>query len=141
VIDRSLFIDNFIDNSGSLSGAKAHILIVDDSGIVLRNIKVLLEQSYTVSVAPSGKHALLSIKDQKPDLILLDYEMPEMNGKEVMERIKADETTKDIPVVFLTSVGSKDIVLELLTLEPAGYLLKPVDSKNLHDTINKALRR
>ena len=141
MIDRSLFIENFIDGSGNTSGRKAQILIVDDSAIVLRNIKVLLDQTYAVSVAPSGKHALLSIKDRKPDLILLDYEMPDMNGKEVMERLKADESTKDIPVIFLTSVGSRDIVVELLALEPAGYLLKPVDSKNLHDTINKALKR
>ena len=73
MIDRSLFIENFIDGSGNTSGRKAQILIVDDSAIVLRNIKVLLDQTYAVSVAPSGKHALLSIKDRKPDLILLDY--------------------------------------------------------------------
>ena len=86
---------------------------------------------YSVSVAPSGLHAFLLMGKKKPDLVLLDYEMPEMNGKEVFERIKEDEELKDIPVAFLTSIDSKEVVVELLALKPAGYLLKPVESQTL----------
>lgn len=139
MIDKSLFIENFIGDSVKKAKSNAHILVIDDNAIVLRNIKSLLEPLYSVAVAPSGKHAFVSISNRKPDLILLDYEMPEMNGKEVMERLKTTEKTKDIPVVFLTAMDSRETVLELLTLEPAGYLLKPIDSKMLYDTLDNIL--
>lgn len=114
---------------------KKHILVVDDNAMVLRNIKGVLEERYSVAVAPSGVHAFLSIGKKKPDLILLDYEMPEMNGKQVMEKIQTEEELWDIPIVFLTSVDSKEIVMELLSLMPAGYMLKPVDSQTLLERI------
>ena len=114
---------------------KGHILVVDDNAMVLRNIKGVLDDRYSVSVAPSGVHAFISIGKKQPDLILLDYEMPEMNGKQVLEQLQADEELKDIPVVFLTSMDSKEIVMSLLALKPAGYLLKPVDSQMLKEKI------
>ena len=114
---------------------KAHILVVDDNAMVLRNIKGILEQDYTVAVAPSGVHAFISIGKKMPDLILLDYEMPEMNGKQVLEKIREQEEYTDIPVIFLTSMDSREIVIELLALQPAGYILKPVDSQMLLDRI------
>ena len=114
---------------------KAHILVVDDNAMVLRNIKGILEQDYSVAVAPSGVHAFISIGKKMPDLILLDYEMPEMNGKQVLQKIKEQEEYVDIPVVFLTSMDTREIVMELLALQPAGYILKPVDSQMLLDRI------
>jgi len=114
---------------------KAHILVVDDNAMVLRNIKGILEQDYSVAVAPSGVHAFVSIGKKMPDLILLDYEMPEMNGKEVLLKIREQEGYEDIPVVFLTSMDTREIVLELLALQPAGYILKPVDSQMLLERI------
>ena len=114
---------------------KAHILVVDDNAMVLRNIKGILEQDYSVAVAPSGVHAFISIGKKVPDLILLDYEMPEMNGKQVLLKIKEQEEYADIPVVFLTSMDTREIVMELLALQPAGYILKPVDSEMLLDRI------
>ena len=114
---------------------KAHILVVDDNAMVLRNIKGILEQDYSVAVAPSGVHAFVSIGKKMPDLILLDYEMPEMNGKEVLLKIREQEGYEDIPVVFLTSMDTREIVMELLALRPAGYILKPVDSQMLLDRI------
>lgn len=110
---------------------KPHILVVDDNAMILRNIKCILDPYYSVAVAPSGLHAFLLIGKQKPDLILLDYEMPEMNGKEVLEKLKSDEEMKNIPVAFLTSIDTKEVVVELLALKPAGYLLKPVESQAL----------
>ena len=110
---------------------KPHILVVDDNAMILRNIKCILDPYYSVAVAPSGLHAFLLMGKKKPDMVLLDYEMPEMNGKEVLERMQADEELNDIPVAFLTSVDTKDVVVELLALKPAGYLLKPVESQAL----------
>jgi len=114
---------------------KQHVLVVDDNAMVLRNIKGILEQDYSVAVAPSGVHAFVSIGKKMPDLILLDYEMPEMNGKEVLLKIREQEGYEDIPVVFLTSMDTREIVLELLALQPAGYILKPVDSQMLLERI------
>lgn len=70
-----------------------------------------------------------------PDLILLDYEMPEMNGKQVLEKLQGQEEYADIPVVFLTSMDSREIVMELLALQPAGYILKPVEAQVLLDRV------
>ena len=114
---------------------KEHILVVDDNAMVLRNIKGILEQDYSVAVAPSGVHAFISIGKKMPDLILLDYEMPEMNGKQVLEKIREQEEYTDIPVIFLTSMDTRETVIELLALRPAGYILKPVDSQMLLDRI------
>jgi len=118
---------------------KGHILIVDDNAMVLRSIKKLLDEKYSVAVAPSGNHAFISISKKMPDLILLDYEMPNMNGKEVMEKLQEDEQLKNIPVVFLTSIDSQEIITELMALKPAGYLLKPTDSQLLHDKIHEVI--
>ena len=119
------------------SDEKAHILVVDDNAMVLRNIKGILDEKYSVAVAPSGIKAFVAMGKKTPDLILLDYEMPEMNGKEVLQKIQEDEELSEIPVVFLTSADSKEIVMELLSLRPAGYLLKPVDADMLFHKIEE----
>lgn len=123
------------ESANKKKNEKAHILVVDDNAMVLRNIKGILEQDYSVAVAPSGVHAFVSIGKKMPDLILLDYEMPEMNGKEVLLKIREQEGYEDVPVVFLTSMDTREIVIELLALQPAGYILKPVDSQILLDRI------
>lgn len=119
------------------SDEKAHILVVDDNAMVLRNIKGILDEKYSVAVAPSGIKAFVAMGKKTPDLVLLDYEMPEMNGKEVLQKIQEDEELCEIPVVFLTSADSKEIVMELLALRPAGYLLKPVDADMLFHKIEE----
>lgn len=118
---------------------KQHILIVDDNAMVLRNIKGILDTKYSVAVATSGLQAFVSIGKKKPDLILLDYEMPTMNGKEVLEKLQSDEELSEIPVVFLTSADSREIVMELLALKPAGYILKPVEATLLFDRIEEII--
>lgn len=123
------------DGNAQKRAGKQHILVVDDNAMVLRNIKSILEQTYSVAVAPSGVHAFISVGKKMPDLILLDYDMPEMNGKEVLEKLSAEKEFADIPIVFLTSMDSKEIVMELLALRPAGYILKPVDSRMLLERI------
>lgn len=118
---------------------KKHILVVDDNAMILRNIKRVLEERYTVAVAASGMQAFVSIRKKMPDLILLDYEMPQMNGKEVFEKLQKNDDLKEIPIVFLTSVDSREIVMELLALKPAGYILKPADTQMLLDKLEGIL--
>lgn len=122
------------------STGKKRVLVVDDSGILLRSVKTILEKDYIVSVATSGIIALKQIKKNAPDLILLDYEMPEWDGKKTLEEIRNDEEIKDIPVVFLTGVADKEHIAAVLGLRPEGYLLKPVDPAKLIDTIEKVLK-
>mgnify|MGYP003291375667 CR=1 FL=1 len=127
--------DYLVNYNAPDSREPMHILVVDDNAMVLRNIKSILEKNYSVAVAPSGVHAFISIGKKVPDLILLDYEMPEMNGKEVLKRLQAAEEYADIPVIFLTSMDNREIVMELLALKPAGYILKPADSGMLLERI------
>ncbi len=116
---------------------RKRILAVDDSGILLRSVKAMLENKYDIAVATDGKLAIRQAKKNMPDLILLDYEMPEWDGKRTLEEIRSDEELKDIPVVFLTGVADKEHIIAVLDLKPAGYLLKPIEQQRLMDTIEK----
>ena len=120
---------------------RKYILAVDDSGILLRNIKTMLEKDYDVAVANSGMMAVKQAKKRLPDLILLDYEMPEWDGRKTLEEIRNDEELKDIPVVFVTAVADKEHIAAVLNLRPSGYILKPIEQQKLYDTIEKALIR
>lgn len=115
------------------------VLAVDDSGILLRSVKKMLEPQYEVIVAPSGKMAITQAKNNKPDLILLDYEMPEWDGKKTLEEIRTDEELKNIPVLFLTAVADKAHITAVLGLNPCGYLLKPIEQQKLLDAVDKVL--
>lgn len=115
------------------------ILAVDDSGILLRSVKNMLDTQYDVVVATSGKMAISQAKKNKPDLILLDYEMPEWDGKKTLEEIRSDEELKEIPVLFLTAVADKAHITAVLGLNPCGYLLKPIEQQKLLDAVDKVL--
>ncbi len=121
-------------------GKRKSILIVDDSALTLRSIKSILDKKYDVSVATSGEKAVTMAKKNPPDLILLDYEMPEWDGKKTLEKIRNEDTIMDTPVMFLTGVADKDHISAVLGLNPAGYLLKPVEQKKLLKTIGDLLK-
>ena len=110
--------------------------LVDDSGVYLRLLKGLLEHMYDISMTTSGLKAITMVHEKKPDLILLDYEMPIFDGRETMMKIRESEDTKDIPIIFVTAVNDKAHIKAVLSLRPAGYLLKPVDKDRLYKTIN-----
>lgn len=110
---------------------KKKLLVVDDSPLMLRNLKSLLEDYYTLFLATSGEQALKFIPTKNPDLVLLDYEMPGMNGKETFEAMRNDENAKDIPVIFLTSISEKNQIIDVLKYCPADYILKPPSREDL----------
>ncbi len=114
-----------------------HVLIVDDSPLMLKTLKEYLHEDYDVATAVSGKVALKFLERKKTDLILLDYEMPEENGPEVLEKLRANEETKDIPVIFLTGVSDRKKIQEALALRPQSYLLKPIEREKLIEAIAK----
>ena len=115
------------------------IMIVDDSPLVLRNMKSMLDGRYEVFLAPSGEKALELIPKKKPDVVLLDYEMPGMDGKAVFEAMIEHDEMKNIPVIFLTSIAQREQVYSVLKFVPAGYILKPADKERLLDEIAKVL--
>jgi putative two-component system response regulator len=126
---------------------KATILVVDDTPDNLTLMSGLLKDSYKVKVANSGERALkIAGADNPPDLVLLDIMMPEMDGYEVLRRLKADEKTRDIPVVFLTAKSETDDERKGLDLGAVDYITKPIsppivlarvrnhlDLKRMHD--------
>lgn len=105
-------------------GEKKKILVVDDSPTYLRLIAEWLEKDYNVNVCPSASAAFHMIDSNKPDLILLDYEMPICNGAQFLQMLHSESTTKDIPVIFLTSKDDTETVKSVIALKPQGYLLK-----------------
>ena len=121
------------------SGGRKHILVVDDNAMMLKMLKEHLHDKYDVATAVSGKVAMKFLEKKTTDLILLDYEMPEESGPDVLEKLRASELTRDIPVVFLTGVTDTKKVKEVLSLKPQSYLLKPVDREKLLDTIAKII--
>lgn len=111
---------------------KKKVLVVDDSDFMLKTVEELLEKDYEVTLAKSGLSAIRSITLERPDLILLDYEMPVINGSQVLEMIRAEEDFADIPVIFLTSRVDRESVRKVIELKPEGYLsksLQPTDVK------------
>lgn len=118
---------------------KKLILIVDDSALSLRGAKAMVEGKYDVMVANSAKRAFKCMEKKRPDLILLDYEMPEMNGREFLETIRFDADYFDIPVIFLTAIADKAHIAAVLELEPAGYFLKPMRKDKVLEKIEEIL--
>lgn len=115
---------------------KKKILVVDDSGAMLRNVKGWLEEQYQVILANSGAMAIKYLAMNRPDLVLLDYEMPIVDGKQVLEMIRSEHEFTDIPVIFLTSKGDKESVMKVMALKPEGYLLKTMEPAQIVQAVN-----
>lgn len=102
-----------------------HILLVEDDEFLaeLYATKLNLE-GFEVTLAVDGEKGLKAVKDQKPDLILLDIILPKMDGFEVLKTIKADKALKNIPIILLTNLSQKDEVKRGLDLGANDYLIK-----------------
>lgn len=108
--------------------ATPKILVVDDQPINVQLLKRKLErEGMIVATSYSGREALDLVKADKPDLILLDVMMPEMDGIEVCQRLQADSETKTIPVIFITARTSKEGKIEGLGVGAVDYITKPID--------------
>lgn len=116
---------------------KRTILAVDDSGVMLRNIKTLLEDKYQVIPVNSSERAIKYLALSIPDLILLDYEMPIVDGKQFMQMIREDAEFQNIPIIFLTGKNDAQTVMDVMSLKPDGYLLKNMDAQKLHEAIDE----
>lgn len=113
------------------------ILAVDDSAIVLSRIESTLCNDYEVVTVNSGARALKYLKEEKPDLILMDIRMAQKDGIETLRDIRNMDDRKDIPVIMLTGVETKDSVLESAKLGICDYILKPF----YNDELLRRIRR
>ena len=112
--------------------AKYKILIIDDNNLNLRMIELILQnKEYEVSTALSGQEGLEIAAKEQPDLILLDIMMPVLDGFEVCRRLKSDEATEGIPIIFLTSKTDSDGIVKGFELGAADYVTRPFNRTEL----------
>ncbi|MEY2880418.1 MAG: hypothetical protein RLZZ15_2798 [Verrucomicrobiota bacterium] len=117
------------------------ILVVDDQPINVQLLKRKLEkEGLRVAVAYSGLEALGHVARQRPDLILLDVMMPDMDGIEVCQRLQADEATRGIPVIFITARTGKEAKIEGLGVGAVDYITKPIDLDETYARVQTQLR-
>ncbi len=128
--------EKYMQSEADIARRKS-ILIVDDDVSYMEIIMDWLKSDYRVSLANSGMEAITWLATNRPDLILLDYEMPITSGPQVLEMIRSKAATASIPVMFLTGKGDKESVMKVLALKPVGYLLKTVGKGELKETIAK----
>ncbi len=116
------------------------IVIVDDTPDNLRLlIGILKEHGYKVRPAPSGARALATVRKEPPELILLDIMMPEMNGYEVCKQLKADELTKDIPVIFLSALNEVFDKIKAFKAGGVDFISKPFQAEEVVVRVNTHL--
>ncbi len=117
------------------------ILVVDDEEMNLKMVEYILQQEgYDVVKAISGMSCLDYLKFNKPDLILLDVEMPVMSGIQTLEVLRASEEYKSLPVMFLTASADADTVAAAGRLGVLSYVKKPFMPQDLLDRVQKILR-
>lgn len=108
---------------------RKRILVVDDDGMNLARTRILLSKEYDVLLSDSGIDALDKLMSEPVDMVLLDIDMPEMNGIETFEHIK--NYSPDIPVIFLTASGLEEDVHSAINLGAVNYLKKPYRPQEL----------
>ena len=111
------------------------ILVVDDDSMNLVRTKMILGKQYDVILSESGEDALKKLKNETIDLVLLDIEMPRMNGIETFERMK--DIPADIPVIFLTASGDEEDVKSAIKFGAVNYLKKPFQPHELMRRVAK----
>ena len=115
------------------------ILLIDDSPVQLRQVREILKEKYRVLMASSGLQAMNVLLKETPDLIFLDYDMPVVDGRVTLQKIRENERSRDIPVVFLTAINSKEKILAVAPLNPSDYLLKPVNARRILETARRIM--
>ena len=124
--EENLSVFREFENDGSNGSGRKKILVVDDDSEQLVMIREQLEEFYDVTPVKSGDAAFKYLLNHKPDLILLDYLMPEKDGPSVLRQMRTIDEYADIPVIFLTGMTERSAVLHTLAeLKPQGYIIKP----------------
>ncbi|MCR5674586.1 MAG: response regulator [Lachnospiraceae bacterium] len=130
----------YLGDEAEEHAGKKHILVVDDDSEQLVHIREQLEEFYDVSLVKSGDAMFKFLFKKIPDLILLDYLMPDKDGGQVLRQMRSIDDYASIPVIFLTGVTEKSTVIQLLSeLRPQGYIVKPAKKSEIVAKIIDAL--
>jgi len=115
------------------------VLIVDDFATMRRILRNILKQiGFTdITEADDGATALKELKKEKYDLVLCDWNMPEMPGIDLLKALKADEQLKNIPFVMVTAEAQKDNILEAVKTGVSSYIVKPFTAETVNEKLNK----
>jgi len=116
---------------------KPQILAVDDTTVMLKTISLALSDDYDVFTLSDPMMVEKYLRQMKPDLILLDYKMPYLNGFELVPVIRKIEKHKDTPIIFLTSMGTNDHILTAASLGVSDFIVKPFKTEILREKIAK----
>lgn len=126
-------------------GAATRILIVDDDPSYAKMVREWIKDKYKVDIVTAGMQAISFLmklpQGDGVDLILLDYEMPIVDGPQVFQMLRSEPTTAGIPVVFLTGVGTREGVTRVMSLHPDGYILKSTSREDLIESVEKTLKK
>lgn len=115
---------------------KKQVLLVDDDSRMLRALRLCLQDDYNVSMANSGMDALSFLLKEKPDLILMKYEMAGYDGAKTTEIIRNRKSVSTVPVMLFSNLSERELVMKCLSLNIQGYLLMPVKKDNLLKTLD-----
>lgn len=126
-----------------MSDQPKHILCIEDNPEMIELLEIILRRKgFKVSRATGGEEGLRKVRETIPDLVLLDLMMVDMGGWEVYQQMKADETTKNIPVIVVTAKAqSIDKVLGLHVAKVDDYITKPFSPADLVESINRVLAK
>jgi diguanylate cyclase (GGDEF)-like protein len=128
-------------DTNAIEYSKYTIHIVDDSPLVITALLNVLEpKNYIINSSSNGKEALKAINSNKPNLIILDVEMPVMDGYETITKLKENKKTKNIPVIFLTSLTKPDVIKKIFNLGASDYISKPFVVEEMLARIEKEIR-
>lgn len=116
-------------------GSKKEIVAVDDSAIVLKTLEKVLGNRFELHSFSGGARALQYLKKKTPDLIILDIDMPEIDGYEMLKRIKEQEHLVDVPAIFLTSNNDRSYVVKAVAGGAKDYCVKPIDEEILMEKV------
>ena len=119
---------------------KPKVLVVDDNPINVEHISIFLEPDYQIITAYSGKEALEKIKQEKPDIVLLDIMMPEISGYQVCEIIKQEDTTRFLPVVMITALTELPDKIKAIEVGADDFLSKPINGIELRTRVKSLLK-
>jgi class 3 adenylate cyclase len=134
--------DGVIHNPPGSSNADTLVLIVDDNEINRYLLSRLLkQQGYAVVVAEDGLRGLTMMRNQRPDLVLLDIVMPELNGYQVLEQVRTDPVLRHTPIVIITAVDDIESVIRCIELGAEDYLFKPFNPVLLKARIDASLEK
>lgn len=125
----------------TMGSSRKKILLVDDDPSYAKIIREWLKGIYHVDIVTAGMQAITYLVQNAVDLILLDYEMPIVDGPQVLQMLRSEPMTAGIPVIFLTGIGTKESVARVMALKPQGYILKTTTRDELVEKLSAFFAR